>query len=78
MKITYNDYNECKMTVNVKEVHSDEYEQQMKFLKILKQMGYVHEIEACYSETGWTLYGYSDMIKDCGYCLTGEWDKESE
>lgn len=50
----------------------------MKFLKILKQMGYVHEIETCYSETGWTLFGYANVFKDSGYCFTGEWDKEPE
>lgn len=83
MKITYCEYKritdyEYKMTVHAKEVHSDEYEQKMKFLKFLKKIGYVHEIEKHYSETGWTLCGNVNAFKDCGYCFTGEWDKESD
>lgn len=73
MKIAYYDTKICTA-----EVHGNVYEEKLEFLKILKKLGYVYEIEKHFSETGWTLIGYSDKYKDKGYYYTGEWDKESD
>lgn len=73
MKITY-----CDTKICAKEVHSDVYEEKLRFLKLLKDLGYVYSIEKHYSETGWVLIGYADSFKEKGYYYTGEWDKESD
>lgn len=77
MKITFCEY-EYTRVVHTKEVHSNEYEEKLKFLILLKKLGYMRSIEKYYSETGWTLIGYTNENINGNYYYTGEWDKESD